>query len=99
MGSGPIIGHFMGLLCPSIIKQFMSTFHQEKNKYFCGRDGFMCGFISFRLLNPKKGEGGLRRGGGSRRYFGFLSEKNAKTLPKKPFCVMELYVSSSCASI
>ena len=25
--------------------------------------------------------------GGSRRYFGFLSEKNAKTLPRKCFCV------------
>ena len=25
--------------------------------------------------------------GGSRRYFGFLSERNAKTLPRKCFCV------------
>ena len=30
----------------------------------------------------------LQRGrGGSRRYFGFLSEENAKTLPRKCFCV------------
>ena len=34
-----------------------------------------------KLAAPGRGRGG------SRRYFGFLSEENAKTLPRKCFCV------------